>query len=153
MRNVCGSLKAMTNADFQIGARTPQKALHLFREGFTVVSHFSGRIQGDFILSTNEPTAAKIAGATSPSMPIAERRESFAGCMCEAMNISAHHSLELLQRNFGALTLLPPAWIFGEYHTVDFVSGVGVISGTCGQLQCSLVLNLAGLHEFESHRH
>ncbi|MBN1576566.1 MAG: hypothetical protein JW913_08440 [Chitinispirillaceae bacterium] len=148
IRNVCHTLKDMANADFMIDKKSPVNTPPTFRNGLTVISHFSGRIQGDFIFSTDEITASKIAAVYPHGAALAAvivHRGTYSGLMCEAMNISAHHSLEDLERNFGALTLLPPAWIYGEYHSADYISGIGFISGKCGMVVCSLCLNLVGL--------
>ncbi|MBN1306967.1 MAG: hypothetical protein JXA18_03555 [Chitinispirillaceae bacterium] len=153
IQNVCQTLKDMANADFAVDARMPATTPVTFRNGLTVLSHFSGRIQGDFMLSTDEMTAAEIAavcphGAEPAAVTV--HRETYSGLMCEAMNISAHHSLEELEKSFGALTILPPAWIYGEYHTADYISGIGFIRGKCGMVLCSLSLNLVGLHGTEN---
>ena len=156
IQNVRQTLKEMANADFMVAAKVPVSASAVFENGMTVVSHFSGMIQGDFMLATDEITASKIADVyfeEASLTAIIAQREIYSGFMCEAMNICAHHSLEDLEKKFGALTLLPPAWIYGEYHTADYVSGIGMISGKCGVILCSLSLNMISLQIIEQLRH
>ena len=61
IQNVRQTLKEMANADFMVAAKVPVSASAVFENGMTVVSHFSGMIQGDFMLATDEITASKIA--------------------------------------------------------------------------------------------
>jgi CheY-specific phosphatase CheX len=156
IQNVCRTFKDMANADFAIDTTTPIKTPFNFEDGLTVISHFSGMIQGDFMFSTDEITASKIADVYPQNASIAAvvaHRDTYSGLMCEAMNISAHHSLEVLEKNFGTLTLLPPAWIYGEYHTADYISGISLIRGKCGIILCSLCLNMVGLQLPEHSTH
>ena len=146
VRNVQQVLKDMADVDLHILSKAQETASLLHRKnGMVVISHFSGMIQGDFLLSTDEETAAEIAGIHASPATIVAQRETYAGFMCEALNTCVHLSIGDLEEMFGALTILPPAWIFGEYHSADYISGVGVVSGVCGDITCSLSLNLISL--------
>ncbi len=156
IQNVRDTLKDMTNAEFSVVAKGLPRIPPVFENGLVVISHFSGIVQGDYIISTDEITAARIAGVYSETVSldgIIIQRENYSGLMREALNISAHHSLNGLEKRFGALTLLPPAWIYGEYHTADYVSGMGMLSGKNGVILCSLSLNMVGLEILEQLKH
>jgi CheY-specific phosphatase CheX len=156
IQNVRQTLKDMANADFAVAAKVPVSTPPVFENGLTVISHFSGRIQGDFMMATDEITASKIADVyfvEASLAAIVAQRETYSGFMREVMNTCAHQSLEDLEKRFGALTLLPPAWIYGEYHTADYISGIGMISGRCGVILCSLSLNMVSLQILEQLQH
>ena len=154
VRNVCQVFRDMANVDLQVlTATTGSAGMLQQRHGMVVISHFSGMIQGDFMFSTDEETAAGIAGlnpAEYHHTALFPHRETYAELMCEALNICVHQTITALEEQFGALTVLPPAWIFGEYHTVDFVSGIGYVGGDCGTVTCSLSLNMVSLQIIEN---
>ena len=154
IRNVCQVFKDMADVDLQVlHAGAGYSGLREHRRGMVVISHFSGMVQGDFMLSTDEETAAVIAGLNPADIHdkgLCEHREMYAGLMCEALNICVHQSIGDLEAQYGALTALPPAWIFGEYHSADFISGVGYVGGSCGYITCSLSLNMVSLKIIEN---
>lgn len=153
VKNTAQCFKDLVNADFSVMPSCNMMGLGVKKYGFVVVAHFSGRIQGDFLFSTTEMTAAKIAGvypADNSYAGLVQGRTVFADVMREVMNVSAQMTLVELGKSVGTLTLLPSAWVFGEYHMADYISGIGVIGGTCGQIQCSLILNMTGIAGMES---
>lgn len=140
-------LKDMVNADFSVSSK-PVGIIPAPPNSMVVISHFSGMIQGDFLIATDEVTAARAAGVYVQGASYAAliaQREIYAGFLCEAMNVCSHHSIEDLEEMFGALTILPPSWIFGEYHSADYISGIGFLEGGYGGIYCSLSLNLISL--------
>jgi CheY-specific phosphatase CheX len=148
-RSACSVFKDMMNVEFSLEKKSANFAPFSCKNVMTVISHFSGRVQGDYMLSIDEATAAKIAGVYNPEngfSPNPRLREIYAGMMCEVLNVSAQTSVVELARDFGNLTVLPPAWIFGEYHMADFVSGVGMIDSLFGRVQCCFVLNMVTLN-------
>ena len=149
VRNVREVVKDMVNADLHILSKPNQPhPSGIYKHGMVVLSHFSGMIQGDFILFTDEETAASLAGipvGAEDYQVLTAQREIYAGLMCEALNTIVCQSISDLEEMFGALTILPPSWIFGEYHSADYISGVGYLSGTCGDITCSLSLNMVSL--------
>jgi CheY-specific phosphatase CheX len=148
VKNVCTVFKDMMNADFTVEPRNTLSRPLVYVNGMTVISHFSGAIQGDFLLSTDEGTASKVAGVYNPDEEfevIQKKRAIYSDMMCEVLNVSANCSLEGLCHEFGRLTLLPPAWVFGEYHMADYISGVGRIDSLYGSIQCCLALNMTSL--------
>ena len=154
VRNVQHVFKDMADVDLYVLPKVQEPVSSLHREhGMVVVSHFSGMVQGDFMFSTNEETAAEMARIpvrSTSGTAVAAAREAYAGFMCEALNTCVHLSIGDLEEMFGALTILPPAWIFGEYHSADYISGVGVVSGVCGTVTCSMSLNLISLQIVEN---
>lgn len=147
-KSVCSVFKDMMNVDFTQEKKAAISSPLVCKNGMTVIAHFSGRVQGDYMLSTDETTAAKIAGVFSPDSsftPDNQKRDIYAGMMCEVLNVSAQDSVVELQRDFGRLTILPPAWIFGEYHMADYVSGVGMIDSLYGRVLCCFVFNMTTL--------
>jgi CheY-specific phosphatase CheX len=148
VKHAAQCFKDLVNADFSIMPSPKVQGMVEIEHGFVVIAHFSGSIQGDFIFSTTEMTAAKIAGAfpaDNSLMGLMKGRVVFSDVMREVLNVSAQLTLANLSRSFGALTLLPSSWVFGEYHTADFISGIGVIGGIHGQIHCSLSLNMVSI--------
>ena len=149
INNICQVFKDIADIELKVMPALPNSAkLQQHRHGMVVISHFSGMIQGDFLLSTDEETAAAIAGfnpAENDHSSLYLHRETYVGLLCEALNTCVHQSISGLEQQFGALTVLPPAWIFGEYHSADYISGVGYVRGVCGHITCSLSLNMVSL--------
>ena len=148
IRRFCDTLKDMANVLYAPVPETPASQIQP-ENSLTVIAQFFGTIQGEFLISTSESTAAGIAGKYTPgaaTAAITVHRDSYSGLLCEALNISAHQALPELEKKFGRFTLLPPAWVYGEYHTVDYISGIGLIKGIHGAIRCSLVLNMAYTH-------
>ncbi len=149
VRKVREVFKDMVNADLHILSKPqPPYRRGVKKHGMVVLSHFSGMIQGDFILFTDEEAAASLAGipvATVTYEVLAAQREMYAGFMCEVLNTIVCQSITDLEEMFGALTILPPSWIFGEYYSADYISGVGYLSGDHGDITCSLSLNMVSL--------
>jgi len=147
--NACSVFKDMMNVEF-----VPEQKFNRqspFTNGFVAVSHFYGAVQGDFMMSTDEMTVSKIAGVYNPDDSVdimVKNREIYASMMCEVLNISAHQSLAGLETTYGKLILLPPSWVFGEYHTVEYISGVGSIDSLYGSIVCTFSLNNAGFNSF-----
>jgi len=140
----------MMNVDFTPEPPSGRHKSPKYNNGFTAISHFFGRVQGEFILSNDESTAAKIAGVYHPDdarETIIKNRELFSGMMCEILNVSAHQSLTGLINEYGRVVVLPPSWVFGEYHMASVVTGVGIIDSLYGSIQCCVALNLAGMHD------
>lgn len=147
IRNVCETLKDMADVFFAPDAETP--ATPLPENCMTVIAQFFGAVHGEYRISTTEFTAARIAGKYTPGASadaIAAFRDIYSDMLCEVLNVSAHISLTGLEKKFGKLQLLPPAWVYGEYHTVDYISGIGIVKGIQGAIRCSLVLNMAYVH-------
>jgi CheY-specific phosphatase CheX len=148
IRKVCETLGAMTETPFTPCIDTPTDSTTPFKHGLTIISHFFGGIQGEYILSTTEYTAARIAGkytAGASMAAIMAHRETYSELLCEVLNVSAHQAVEDLEKKFGRVTMLPPAWVYGEYHTLDYVSGMCCIKGVHGTIHCSLLLNMAAI--------
>lgn len=146
--NAANVLKQMTGVAFTVDPDPDSR--EDFTPAFIAMSHFSGSIQGDYLFMMLESTASRIA-AVYPEDGSADKiiaaRDSYAGLMTEALNTTVHQSIGELEKHFGRLKVLPPAWVFGEFHMADYVSGIGRISGECGAVQCRLSLNLATLSD------
>ena len=153
VENAAQCFKDLVNADFAVELSRNMRGLVAQEHGFVIVAHFSGRIQGDFLFSTTEMTAAKIAGvypADNSLVGLIKGRSVFSDVMREVLNVSAQMTLSELGKSYGTLTLLPSAWIYGEYHMADYISGIGVIGGICGRIQCSLSLNMVSIKGMEN---
>lgn len=153
VKNTAQSFKDLVDVDFSLEPAGRTYTPIAQKYGFTVVAHFSGRIQGDFLFSTSEMVAARIASVYPPDnslVGLIKGRVVFVDIMREALNLSSQMTLVELEHVFGPLTLQPSSWIFGEYHMADYVSGIGVLRGTCGRIQCSLILNMASIKGMEN---
>lgn len=114
----------------------------------TVMIHFTGAIQGEFALSMEEASAARMIGCWSEGMAADELRANrgdFAGFVKEVLNTSVGQVIPGLEKEFDALTFLPPVVIWGELDYPDVPSGRMVASGEPGDVECFFVLNMMGL--------
>ena len=116
--------------------------------GFVAIMHFIGKVQGDYIIYTDEITASKIADVYPEDgnlEAVCTVRNIFADLLCEVLNVSSNDSLFGLESRFGRLVLNPPVWVFGEYHVGHSTVGVCPIKGECGIVQCSCYINSTGV--------
>ena len=147
VRSVCSVFRDMMNVEFHPELHSRRTRPLVYVNGFTAITRFSGTIHGEFLISTDELTAAKIAGVFQPDdgmAAVARDREMYASMMCEVINVSAHLSIGELSETYGQLVVLPPSWVVGEYHMASYISGMGIIDSLYGSVQCCLALNLAG---------
>lgn len=117
------------------------------RRPMVVLIHYTGRIQGDFVINLEEETAARLIGAWSEGMPVAalkELRGEFGGLFKEVLNTAVGMAIPSLEEQFGNLTYHPPMIFYGEIDPPDVPSGTLTLRSGAGLIDCCLVLDMAG---------
>jgi len=112
-----------------------------------VLIHFTGPMQGDYALSLDETTAARLIGAWSEGMDASELRTlrgEFGGMLKEFLNTAVGMAIPALEEIVGRLTYHPPMIVYGELDTPAIPSGNLVLEAEAGPIACSLVLDAAG---------
>lgn len=117
------------------------------RRPMVVLIHYTGRIQGDFVINLEEEAAARLIGAWSEGMTgaaLKELRGEFGGLFKELLNTAVGMAIPLLEEQFGRLTYHPPMIFYGELDPPDFPSGTLSLRSGAGLIDCCLVLDMAG---------
>jgi CheY-specific phosphatase CheX len=110
--------------------------------------HFSGKIQGDFIITTEEKSAEialRNKGILAKSGNGTDTRNYIADYFTEILNVSSGNSLPELEKKYGILSLTPPSVIFGELRLSQVISGNVDICNGSDLIRCTLSINLSGL--------
>lgn len=120
--------------------------------GMAVMIHFTGAIQGEYAISMAEEVAAKMIGVRTEGMAsddLKALRGDFGGFLKEALNVSVGQAILDLEREFDALTFLPPVVVYGELEYPEVPAGRLTLRGGCGEIDCFFVLNMMGLESGE----
>ena len=109
--------------------------------------HFTGAVQGDFVLDMDESTAAGLIGAWSEGMTESDLRPlrpEFGGLLKEVLNTAVGKAIPILEEKFGRLTYHPPVIVYGELDSPEFPSSTLTLPCGVGDIDCSFVLDMAG---------
>ncbi len=147
-KNVIQSLEDMVGTSFMLNKNSLIKTP--FSSNFNMIAyiHFTGTVQGDYILGLDEITAAKLADACEDGLSdddIREMRDDYGGFIKELLNLAVGQSLSELEQSFGYLTYTPGTVVYGEIEFPDIMSGNIKIESTQGEMLCGFSLNLAEL--------
>jgi signal transduction histidine kinase/CheY-specific phosphatase CheX len=113
-----------------------------------VTIHFSGIIQGDYIIALQDTVAAAMLGLTPAGADAAQMRamrEEYTGFFKEALNAAVGMAILSLQKEFGKLTFLPPVVVCGEIEYPQMPVGMRRITTPNGPIDCYFLLNMANL--------
>ncbi len=117
------------------------------RRPVVVMIHFTGRIQGDYVINLEEETAAGLIGVWSEGMSAAElkeQRREFGGLLKEVLNTAVGMAIPKVEEVYGRLTYHPPMVLYGELDSPEVPSGTVTLRSESGSIDCCLVLDLAG---------
>lgn len=117
------------------------------RRPMVAMIHFTGRIQGDYVINLEEETAAGLIGAWTDDMPVAvlkELRGEFGGLFKELLNTAVGMSIPSLEEKYGRLTYHPPLVIYGELDAPVIPSSTLTLRSGSGNIDCCVVLDMAG---------
>ncbi len=145
-QSVIRSLEDMVGDPFVLNKSSFKEIPFSSRFNMIAYIHFSGTIQGDYILSLDEITAAKLIDAYESGMPendLREMREDYGGFIKELLNLAVGQSILELEQSFGYLTYTPGTVIYGEVEFPDVTSGTIMIENEKGGILCGFSLNLA----------
>jgi CheY-specific phosphatase CheX len=109
--------------------------------------HFTGAVQGDYVLSLEEETAAKLIGAWSEGMDANELkglRPDFGGMLKEVLNTAVGMAIPKVEDEFGRLTYHPPMIVYGSLDTPNIPCGTLTLGAEAGLIDCTFVLDKAG---------
>ena len=145
---VCNNLRDMIGIEFAPVSDSLEEVRFVPTRAMTAMIHFTGAIQGEFALSLDEVVAARLIGCWSEGMPIEDmrpNRSDYGGLVKEVLNVSVGQVIPELEKEFDALTFLPPVVIWGELEYPDVPSGkIRIAAGEDG-MECFFVLNMMGL--------
>ncbi len=148
--SVIRSLEDMVGAAFALNKASFRETP--FSSPFRMIAyiHFSGTIQGDYILGLDEMTAARLAGVCKHGMSdndIHKMREDYGGFVKELLNLAVAQSILDIEQSFGNLTYIPATVVYGEIEFPDVMSGNVKIESEAGEIEilCGFSLNLAKL--------
>ncbi|MBF0102331.1 MAG: response regulator [Desulfobacterales bacterium] len=113
-----------------------------------VVNHFTGSIQGDYIISLQEELAANLIKNYQCKMGeygTYQHRPQYSSFIKELLNISVSLSQAELSKKFKNLTLSPGTVIYGEIEFPSVAVGMVDIESKLGNIQCGFSINLAQL--------
>jgi|WetSurMetagenome_2_1015567.scaffolds.fasta_scaffold26240_1 two-component system, chemotaxis family, sensor kinase CheA len=147
-QNVIQSLADMVGAEFSLRKDTLRETPFTTTYSMIISIHFSGSIQGDYLVCLDDAVALKLIGAFDPAMTptgIRELRETYGGFLKELLNLSVGLSIVELEKSFGDLTFAPATVIYGEIETAKIPSGNIEIEGIAGKIQCGFLVNLANV--------
>jgi CheY-specific phosphatase CheX len=147
-QKVTQALDDFFGASYEIQARSLSKGLYKSTGNFAVLMHFSGAVQGDFIVNADEKTAEKLAFKTSQSNKNEYEKDSrscITDYFTELLNVSSGQTLPELEKKYGSLLLTPPCVIFGELRQSQVISGNVDVSNGTDTFRCTLSLNLSGI--------
>lgn len=142
------SLSDMAGQSFKLKRSSFKEAPFLPVFNMIIYTHFTGTVQGDYVIAMDEETAAKIAGIYSGDMPASEirqRREEYSDFVKEVLNLAVAQALLPLEQTFGKLTYMPATVVYGEVKFPEVSAGHVRIESSEADIQCGLCLNLARL--------
>jgi CheY-specific phosphatase CheX len=112
-----------------------------------VMIHFTGPVQGEYVISMAESTAAGFLGAWREGMTqedLKALRSDFGGMLKEILNTAVGVAIPHLEATFDRLTYHPPMVVYGELEYPDVPCGTLTMATGQGEIQCSFVLDMAG---------
>lgn len=145
---VCGNIRDMVGCELVPDESSLCQAKFSPDRGMAVMIHFTGAIQGEYAVSMTEEVAARMIGAWSDGMgadDVKSMRGDFGGFLKEALNTSVGQAIPGLEKDFDALTFLPPVVIYGELEYPEVPAGKITLKGDVGEVDCFFVLNMMGL--------
>jgi len=112
-----------------------------------VMIHYTGPVQGEYMISMEESTAAGLIGAWSEGMTredLKGLRGDFGGMLKEMLNTAVGMAITTLEGSFDRLTYHPPVVVYGELEYPDVPCGSVVLASGQGDIECGFVLDMAG---------
>mgnify|MGYP003574347821 CR=1 FL=1 len=145
-KSIIYALEDMLGISFVLNKTSFRKTT--FSSPFDMVAciHFTGTVQGEYLLGLDEVLAAKLIEVYEEGMSkndLCEMREDHGGFVKELLNIAVGLSIPELEQSFGDLTHASGILIYGEIDLPDVKSGSVLIESEQGKILCGFSLNLA----------
>ncbi len=138
----------MTGQEFIADEKSMHEGAFSTDFSFLTFIHFSGNIQGDYVVALTEQTAARIIGAWEEGMTpedLAAIVDDISEFIKEALNTAVGQAIVELEKNFGNLTFISASTVFGKIKFPQVMSGSIKLNGEPGQIMCAFLLNMANL--------
>ncbi|MCP4347420.1 MAG: hypothetical protein GY795_18095 [Desulfobacterales bacterium] len=151
--SVAQTILDMAGADYRVNEDSFQKGKYEFPHMIHASIRFYSMIQGEYIISLEEETAAKLAQVYEDGMSadeLKEHREEYGGFVSELLNAAVGHAVQELRKTFEDPTIIPVRITYGEMIYPDIPSGCVELKGHAGPVVCSFILNLMSLKIGES---
>ncbi|MBF0226822.1 MAG: response regulator [Desulfobacterales bacterium] len=121
----------------------------IFMTPFNMIAfaHFSGTIQGDYIIALDEEIASNLIKKYEHEMAkygVSELKTEYSSFIKELLNIAVSRCMSELSGTFKNLSLSPGTVIYGKVEFPSVESGIIDIESKYGKIQCGFSLNLAG---------
>jgi CheY-specific phosphatase CheX len=147
-QNVCKSIEEMAGKGYLIQKGSTREESFTYSHGMTIFINYYGSIQGDYLLSMDLQTAAKLAGLWREGFKDADLREKAETCngfLTEMLNTAVGSSIIQLEKQFNDLTYVGANVVYGEIFFPRSQSGGITIEGQAGKILCVFAINLATL--------
>jgi CheY-specific phosphatase CheX len=138
----------MTSQGYLLKKETLREESFTYSKGLTVFINYYGPIQGDYLLSMEEATAARIAGVYREGMgprELSELHEQCNGLFMEVLNVSVGRSIEQLEKQFSDLTYVAACAAYGEIYFPRSLACSMTIEGAAGKIITVFAINLTTL--------
>ncbi len=131
------TIRDMAGADYQADEDSFKDDEYDFAPMMHAVIPFYGTVQGQYILSLQEKTAAKLIGIYEENMSAGEfeeNREEYGGFICEVLNSAVGQAIQVLKETFEEPTILPPHIIYGKIVYPNVPTGSAELGGDAGPI-------------------
>lgn len=145
-RNVIQTIEDMTDVSFGLNKLSFTTSPILSDFGMIIYIHFTGNIQGEYILAMDETTSAKIMGIYEDGMTeneIKRIRDEHGDFVGELLNVSVARSIPELEKYFGSLSYTSATIVYGTIKFPDVLSGNITIKSPAGMILFAFSVNFA----------
>ncbi|MDG5814557.1 hypothetical protein QA601_05690 [Chitinispirillales bacterium ANBcel5] len=146
-QNIIRVIHELTGYSFEIQASSLHKGPYKSHGSFSTFMHFTGKVQGVCIITTETATAKGISNECGHSF--SETGYEFTELFNEVVNMAVGSTLPEMEKKLGPLTQVPPYQVFGTIKFPSILSGNVDIHGYSGKIACSLLINLATIQVIE----
>jgi CheY-specific phosphatase CheX len=147
-QNVCQSIEEMAGMGYLIKKGSTREESFTYSRGMTVFINYYGSIQGDYLLSMDLQTAAKLTGVWREGFQDAHLRDSAETCngiLMEMLNAAVGRSIVQLEKQYHDLNYVAANVVHGEIFFPRSMSGGIAIEGRAGTIMCVFAINLVTL--------
>jgi len=145
-KSVIYTLEDMLGIPFVLNKTSFQETTFSSPYDMVASIHFTGTVQGDYLLGLDEVLAAKLIEVYEPGMPqdeLIQMREDYGGFVNELLNIAVGLSIPEVEQSFGDLSYNAGILIYGKMQLPNVKSGSVLIESEQGAILCGFSLNLA----------
>jgi CheY-specific phosphatase CheX len=134
------SLQNMLGVIFEISEEPKIQKTFEHNPGIVISISIIGTIQGEYIISLDEITAAHLCHYEilndSPEENKIRRKKELSDICKELLNITVGRVIQNLEKEFNGITYQPAVAIFGEVEYPEIPVGSIELKGVAGTIQC-----------------